>query len=312
MNIYSLTASIKEKALSLGFDDVGIAKAEYMDEEAFRLEAWLNQNYHGEMSFLAENFDKRVDPTKLVPGTKSVITLAFNYYNPNEQTDPEAPKIAKYAYGKDYHKVIKKKLKALYLYIKTLTGDIHGRFFVDAVPILERDWAKRSGLGWIGKNSLMINPKRGSYFFLATILLDIPLIYDTPLKDYCGTCTKCIDACPTEAIKPEGYVVDGSKCISYLNIELKAEIPSEFEGKMENWVFGCDICQQVCPWNRFSNPHSEPKLLPSEKMMTLTKSEWLSMDQELFTELFAGRAIRRVDFKILKQTIDFLNKEGID
>lgn len=297
---------IKDIATELGFILCGISKAETMTTEAENLERWLTQNYHGEMSYMANHFDKRTDPTLLVPNSKSVISLAYNYYNPQKQTDTDAPKISMYAYGKDYHKVMKKKLNLLFDAIKNRFGDINGRVFVDSAPVLERDWAKRSGIGWIGKNTLLVNPKIGSFFFLGEIILDLELGYDAPISDYCGTCTRCIDACPTEAISSDGYIMDGSKCISYLTIELKDDIPASYSGKMENYMFGCDICQQVCPWNRFSKPHDEPAFLPNEKMLSMTKDDWQHLTQEGFDAIFDGSAVKRTKFEGLKRNITFL------
>ena len=301
-----ITSQIKSKAKELGFMGIAIAKAEHMDEEARRLESWLNQNHHGEMSYLENYFDKRVDPTLLVPGAKSVISLMYNYYTEEKQEDPSAPQLAMYAYGKDYHKVVKKKLIQLHKWMSETFGEIDGRCFVDSAPVLERDWAKRSGLGWVGKHTLLVNPKMGSYFFLCEIICDLELEYDHPIKDHCGTCTRCIEACPTDAISPNGYVMDGSKCISYLTIELKNEIPEEFSDQMENWMFGCDICQQVCPWNKFSKPHSEEKFLPKEGLLEMTKRDWEEITEDMFTKVFEGSAVKRTKFKGLKRNIDFL------
>lgn len=298
---------IKSKAKELGFLLCGIAKAERMDDEAHRLEHWLNQHYHGEMSYMANHFDKRTDPTLLVPGAKSVISLAYNYFHEEKPLDDNAPKISMYAYGKDYHKVVRKKLEKLLAEIKQHFCDVAARVFVDSAPVLERDWAKRSGLGWVGKNTLLINPKKGSYFFLCEIILDLELQYDAPISDYCGTCTRCIDACPTDAISPNGYLLDGSKCISYLTIELKNEIPVEFQKKMENWIFGCDICQQVCPWNRFSAEHDEPEFLPNSELLTMTKEAWQDMTEPVFDKLFEGSAVKRTKFAGLKRNIIFLD-----
>ena len=300
------TRLIKDKAAELGFMGITLAKAEHMDEEASRLEDWLNQGFQGEMSYLENHFDKRVDPTKLVPGSKSVISLMFNYYSEETQEDSEAPKIAMYAYGKDYHKVVKKRLLKLYMWMQDTFGDINGRCFVDSAPVLERDWARRSGLGWVGKNTLLINPKIGSYFFLCEIICDLDLSYDHPIKDHCGTCTRCIEACPTDAISEKGYIMDGSKCISYLTIELKNEIPEAFSGQMENWMFGCDICQQVCPWNRFSVQHSEEKFIPKDQLLQMSKREWEEITEAVFDQLFEGSAVKRAKFNGLKRNIDFL------
>lgn len=304
-----LTALIKNKAYELGFMLCGISKSEYMDQEAFWLEEWLNKGYNGEMGYLNNYFDLRVDPSKLVPDSKSVISLAYNYYNDTEQLNKEAPKISMYAYGRDYHKVVRKKLQTLFDYIRSIAGDIQGRVFVDSAPVLEKSWAKRSGLGWIGKNSLLISPKKGSHFFLGEIILDLELLYDGPMRDYCGTCTRCIDACPTEAISPSGYFIDGSKCISYLTIELKTAIPDEFDNKMEGWAFGCDICQQVCPWNKFSTPHSEPDFYPKPDLIALSKREWKDITEEKFEKTFMGSPVKRTKYEGLKRNIKFLRLE---
>ncbi len=308
MDLSQRSIQIKEKAKELGFLICGISRAEFMDEEASNLDKWLNNNYQGEMSYMANHFDLRVDPTKLVTDSKSVISLAYNYYNPEVQTDAEAPKIAMYAYGKDYHKVVRKKLNTLFDWIKTTFGDVSGRVFVDSAPILERDWAKRSGLGWVGKNTLLIHPKKGSYFFLGEIILDLELYYDTPISDYCGTCTRCIDACPTDAISPNGYFMDGSKCISYLTIELKNAIPDHFSDKMQNWMFGCDICQQVCPWNRFAESHGEEKFLPKPELLSMTKEEWKDISEPVFDKLFEGSAVKRTKYEGLRRNIDFISQ----
>ena len=285
---------------------VGISKSEFLSEEAPRLEDWLNQNYNGTMSYMANHFDKRLDPRKLVPGSKSVISLVYNYYTETKQEDPESPKLAMYAYGKDYHKIIKKKLKVLLDSLRLELGDINGRCFVDSAPVMERQWAAKAGLGWQGKNTLLINTKNGSYFFLAEIICDLALEYDHPIKDHCGTCTKCIDACPTDAISPEGYLLDSSKCISYLTIERKSEMPEELKDKMSNWMFGCDICQEVCPWNKFSIPHEEPKFQAKEELLKRSKKEWEEITEEVFDKLFEGSAVKRTKFKGLKRNIDFL------
>lgn len=312
MNHFDRSAFIKEKAIELGFLLCGIAKAEFLEEESVLLRRWLDLNYHGEMHYMDNHFDKRVNPSQLVPGAKSVISLAYNYYNPTKQTDQDAPKLSMYAYGKDYHKEVRKKLDLLFGIIKSEFGDISGRVFVDSAPIMERDWAKRSGLGWIGKNTLLIHPKKGSYFFLAEIILDLDLAYDHPITDYCGTCTRCIDACPTDAIDEKGYLMDGSKCISYLTIELKEDIPEVFKGKMDNWMFGCDICQQVCPWNKFSVPHTEIAFMPKKELLDLTKEDWQKMDKETFEALFEGSAVKRTKYEGLMRNIRFLNEEGSD
>ncbi|HMP30367.1 MAG TPA: tRNA epoxyqueuosine(34) reductase QueG [Saprospiraceae bacterium] len=301
------TQFIKKTALELGFMNVAIAKAEFMEPEAKMLEVWLNNGHQGSMDYMNNHFDLRVDPTKLVPGAKSVISLMYNYYT-DEQQVAEAPKISMYALGKDYHKVVRKKLKHLFERMKDKIGHIEGRYFVDSAPILERDWAKRSGLGWTGKNTLTINPKLGSYFFLAEIICDLPLDYDLPIKDHCGTCTRCIDACPTEAISPQGYLLDSNKCISYLTIERKDDIPSQFKNKMEGYMYGCDICQQVCPWNRFSTHHKETAFHPNQDLLTMSKSEWMDLSEDTFNTLFEGCAVKRTKFKGLKRNINFLYK----
>ncbi len=306
------TQKIKDWAKEIGFLKVSVAKAQMMDQEARRLEEWLLHGYHGDMSYMENHFDKRVDPTKLVPGAKSVISLAYNYFSDKKPLDPSAPKISMYAYGRDYHKVVKKKLLHLFQRMQEKFGEISGRCFVDSAPVLERDWAKRSGLGWIGKHSLLLSPSIGSYFFLAEIICDLELDYDHPIKDYCGTCTRCIDHCPTGAISPEGYVIDGSKCISYLTIELKRDIPGEFSGKMSGWIFGCDICQQVCPWNRFSTPHQEPQFEPKESLLSLTKKDWENMSEEVFDKLFSGTAVKRTKYAGLKRNIEFLKKGELE
>ncbi len=299
---------LRAEAHRLGFEFVGMAKAEMMEEEARHLEAWLNQKAHGKMAYMANHFDKRVDPTKLVPGAKSVVSLLYNYYTEAKQADPDAPKISKYAYGKDYHFIIKHKLKSLLQFLQNEIGEVQGRCFVDSAPVLERDWAVRSGNGWTGKNTLLIHPHRGSYFFLAELIIDLELDYDGPMKDYCGTCRRCIDACPTDAISPEGYFLDGSKCISYLTIELKEAIPEAFSGKMENWMFGCDICQEVCPWNRFSQPHQEPEFEPHPKLLTMKRKEWEEITEDVFQEIFRKSPVKRTKYAGLKRNIDFLSK----
>ncbi len=300
------TKMIREKALELGFMHLGVARAEPMDEEARRLEAWLNQGHHGKMSYMANHFDKRVDPTKLVDGAKSVISLTYNYFTDTKQTDETAPKISQYAYGQDYHFVIKRKLKDLLAYIREEIGEVNGRCFVDSAPVLERDWARRSGVGWVGKHTLLLHPKVGSYFFLAELIIDLELTTDDPIRDHCGTCTRCIDACPTEAISPQGYVLDGSKCISYLTIELKEAIPLEFKGKMEGWMFGCDICQQVCPWNRFAKPHQEPAFEPHPDLLDMTKTDWTEITEEVFRKVFKKSAVKRTKYAGLKRNIEFV------
>lgn len=297
---------IKQKAHELGFSFVGIAPAGELTEEAKRLEQWLNQGLHGQMSYMANHFDKRIDPRKLVDGAQSVISLMYNYHNPETQEDNTAPKISQYAYGKDYHEVIKKKLKELLDYIQTEIVEVNGRCFVDSAPVMERDWAKYAGLGWIGKNTLLINKQQGSYFFLAELIVDLKLEYDTPIKDYCGTCTRCIDACPTDAISPDGYWLDGSKCISYFTIELKEELPQTMKGKFDNWMFGCDICQQVCPWNRFAKRHQEPDFEPHPDLLSMTKNDWQEITEEVFQKVFQKSAVKRTKYAGLLRNIEFL------
>lgn len=307
MKKHQLVNDIKRESLRLGFDACGISKAERLDNEARLLEAWLNQNMHGEMNYMANHFEKRVDPRKLVEGAKSVISLSYNYFTEVKQADEDAPKIAMYALGKDYHDVIKDKLEQLLIFIKEKAGKVNGRYFVDSAPVLEKAWAARSGIGWMGKNTNILSKRRGSYFFLAEIILDLELEYDSPVKDYCGTCTKCIDACPTDAIY-EPYKVDGSKCISYFTIELKDEmLPDKIKGKFENWMFGCDICQQVCPINSQSQKHKEPQFEPSIELMNMTKEDWKELNEETFRKLFKGSPVKRTKFKGLKRNIDFLH-----
>ncbi|OAV46072.1 tRNA epoxyqueuosine(34) reductase QueG [Lewinella sp. 4G2] len=307
----SLTnAHIKKLVFDLGFSFIGVAKAERMTEEEARLEEWLNQGKHGTMQWMENHFDKRVDPTKLVPGAKTVISLLYNYFPEDDGPSLEAPKISRYAYGKDYHHVIKGKLKHLVWQIEEALGaPLDGRVFVDSAPVLERDWAKRAGVGWTGKNTLLINPKAGSYYFLAELISDLDVEPDQRIKDYCGTCTACIDACPTEAISPQGYIVDGSKCISYLTIELREAIPEEFKGRMEGWAFGCDICQEVCPWNRFSTPHREPDFLPHPDLPGMSARETREMTEEVFRRVFQKSAVKRTKFSGLRRNIDFLDPE---
>ncbi|RZK54051.1 MAG: tRNA epoxyqueuosine(34) reductase QueG [Pedobacter sp.] len=299
---------IKNEALRLGFMACGISKAEFLEEEAPRLENWLNNNHHGEMSYMANHFDKRLDPRLLVDGAKSVVSLTLNYFTDEKQSDINVPKISKYAYGTDYHTVIKEKLKELLVFINDNIGEVAGRCFVDSAPVMDKVWAQKSGLGWRGKNSNLISKDAGSFFFLAELIIDLDLEYDQPfVADHCGTCTRCIDACPTDAIMAP-YVVDGSKCISYLTIELKNEIPTEFKGKMENWMFGCDICQDVCPWNRFATPHTEPAFTPALELLKLNKTELIEMTDEVFNQVFKGSAVKRTKFAGLKRNIDFLKE----
>lgn len=302
------TAFIKTKAVDLGFSFCGISKAEFLTDESSRLEAWLKKGYQGKMGYLENHFDKRLDPTLLVPGAKSVISLVYNYFPVQDLSKQSELKIAKYAYGEDYHFVIRDKLKTFLQLIQEEVGEVHGRAFVDSAPVMERAWAKRSGLGWVGKNSLLLNRSMGSFFFLAELIIDLDLTYDSPVKDYCGTCTACMDACPTDAIT-EPYVVDGSKCISYFTIELKEEIPADVKGKFENWIFGCDICQDVCPWNSFSKPHEEPRFNSSSDFSGLTPTEWKEMTHEVFEKVFKDSAVKRAKFEGLKRNIRFASEK---
>ncbi len=304
MNTSQNTASIKQIAKDLGFSFCGISKAEFLEGEAFKLEEWLKRGYQGKMNYLENHFDKRLDPTKLVSGAKSVVSLIYNYYPEKIHQSDDQPKIAKYAYGQDYHFVIKDKLKAFMSLIQEEIGEVDGRVFVDSAPVHERAWAAKSGLGWIGKNSLLLNREMGSFFFLAELIIDLELEHDGAIKDYCGTCTACQDACPTDAI-PKPYVVDGSRCISYLTIELKEEIPIEFKNKMEGWSFGCDICQDVCPWNRFSKPHLEPKFRP-QGWEEFSNQDWQEMTKEVFQKVFKKSAVKRTKFEGLKRNLSFI------
>ena len=298
------TQLIKAESKRLGFLSCGISKAGFLEEEAPRLENWLNQNMNGQMSYMENHFDKRLDPTKLVDGAKSVISLLLNYF-PSELQNPEAFKISKYAYGQDYHHVIKEKLKELLFFIQTEIGEVSGRAFVDSAPVLDKAWAAKSGLGWIGKNSNLITQKTGSFYFIAELIVDLDLAYDTATTDHCGSCTACIDACPTEAIVAP-YVVDGSKCISYFTIELKDNLPQEMKGKFDDWMFGCDVCQDVCPWNRFSKPHSEPLLKASPEILKFSKSDWDEITHDTFQQVFKNSALKRSKFEGIKKNIEFI------
>ena len=299
------TKLIKEEALQLGFMSCGISRAEFLEEEAPRLEQWLNENRNGEMSYMENHFDKRLNPSLLIPGAKSVVSLLLNYY-PNEFQREDSYKVSKYAYGRDYHFVIKDKLKSLLHFINEEIGEVHGRAFVDSAPVLDKAWAAKSGLGWMGKNSNLLSKKVGSFFFIAELIIDLELEYDTPVTDHCGSCTACIDACPTDAIY-EPYKVDGSKCISYYTIELKDSIPESEKGKFEDWMFGCDICQDVCPWNRFSKPHSEPLFDPHPDLLQMTKQDWEEITRETFSEIFRKSAVKRTKYQGLKRNINFLD-----
>jgi epoxyqueuosine reductase len=299
---------IKSKAAELGFFHCGFSKADFLEEEAPRLESWLKHNFQGKMSYMENHFDKRLDPRLLVDGANTVISLLLNYFPSETQKDADAPKISKYAYGEDYHFVIKDKLHELIQFMHDEIGEVNGRAFVDSAPVMDKVWAKKSGLGWIGKNTNLIHPKEGSFFFIAELITDLQIEPDGPIKDYCGSCTRCIDACPTEAIV-QPYLVDGSKCISYLTIELKDEIlPKEFAGKMENWMFGCDVCQDVCPWNRFAKATTEERFQPALSLLDLTKSDWGNLEKETFQNLFKNSAVKRTKFSGLKRNIQFLKQ----
>jgi len=306
MNIEQGSRQIKHLAAQEGFDFCGIAKADFLEEEAPRLEQWLKSGQHGTMSYMERYFDLRLDPRKLVPGAKSVITLLYNHF-PNEDLPQENNyHIAKYAYGEDYHHVIKSKLRNFHAAIVREIGDVQGRGFVDSAPIMERAWAQKAGLGWIGKNSLLLNRSMGSFFFIAELIVDLELQADPPSGDFCGTCTRCVDACPTEAITP--YQVDASKCVSYFTIELKDSIPQEFGGQFKDWMFGCDICQDVCPWNRFAKPNNEPAFQPNPQLFNFTKSDWEQLSEDQFRSVFKKSAVKRTKFKGLKRNIDFIKK----
>lgn len=297
---------IKQWSKELGFDFVGISKAEFLEEEAPRLEKWLKSEMHGQMQYMENYFDKRLDTSLLVPGSKSVVSFLYNYY-PEQEQRKDAPQIAKYAYGKDYHHVIKDKLKTLMFKIQEEIGEVNGRAFVDSGPVLERPIAAKSGLGWIGKNSLLLNKSQGSFFFLAELIIDLELEVDGPVTDHCGTCTACIDACPTDAIV-EPYVIDGSKCISYFTIELKDNIPNNFKNQFDNWMFGCDICQDVCPWNRFSQPHKEEQFKPHPDLLNYSTQEWQEITRDVFNEIFRKSAVKRAKFEGLKRNLKFLSE----
>lgn len=299
---------IKKLAKEYGFSFCGISEAQFLENEAKALEKWLKNGYHGKMQYMENYFDKRLNPQLLVPGAKSVISLMYNYFTDKKQTEYDVPLISKYAFGKDYHLVIKEKLNQLFEKIKNEIGNTEGRVFTDSAPVMERAWAARSGLGWIGKNTLLINKSSGSFYFLAEIICDLNLEPDLPMKDHCGTCTACIDSCPTNAILPE-KVIDSNRCISYLTIEYKDELPIDLRGKFENRVFGCDICQDVCPWNSFSKPHSESQFNASDYFLNLTKNDWLEMNEDIFNKIFKNSAVKRTKFKGLKRNIEFLKKD---
>jgi epoxyqueuosine reductase len=298
------TELIKNEAKRLGFISCGVSRAEFLEDEAPRLEKWLKNNMHGEMKYMENYFEKRLDPSKLVDDAKSVISLSYNYY-PKDLQNKEAPKVSKYAYGIDYHYVIKEKLIFFLSFIKDKIGDVNGRAFVDSAPILEKAWASKSGIGWVGKNSNLITKQVGSFYFLAELIIDLELDYDGIESDHCGECTACIDSCPTQAIV-EPYVVDGSKCISYFTIELKENIPNEFKEKFEDWVFGCDICQDVCPWNKFSKPHKEPLFQSTPELMKMSREEWNEITEETFNKIFKNSAVKRTGYKGLTRNLNFI------
>jgi epoxyqueuosine reductase len=298
------TQRIKAEALRLGFMSCGVSKAGFLEEEAPRLERWLNQNRHGQMQYMENHFDKRLNPQLLVEGAQSVISLLLNYY-PEQSQVQDTFKISKYAYGQDYHTVIKEKLQQLLEFIQENIGEVHGRAFVDSAPVLDKAWAAKSGLGWMGKNANLITKSVGSFYFIAELIVDLPLEYDAPTTDHCGSCTACLDACPTQAIIAP-YVVDGSKCISYYTIELKENIPQEAQGKMDDWIFGCDVCQDVCPWNRFSKPHHEKAFEPHPDLLQFSKKEWQEITLETFQKVFKNSAVKRTKYEGLVRNINFV------
>jgi epoxyqueuosine reductase len=298
-----LTSEIlKHRAKAIGFSYCGVARAGFLEEEAPRLEQWLRNGQHGTMGYMERHFDKRLDPTLLVPGTKSVVSLLYNYFVPKPRQHEEGLKISTYAYGDDYHTVIREKLRALLGDLRAEFGDIQGRVFVDSAPLMEKAWAAKAGLGWVGKNANLITRRQGSFFFLAEMLLDVALEPDAPVGDYCGTCTACIDACPTGAI-PAPYTVDGSRCISYFTIELREAIPEAFRDKLDDWIFGCDVCQDVCPWNRFSRPHAEARFAPNEGLLNTKRSEWLDMTEAVFEALTKTSAVSRPGLEHMKENV---------
>jgi epoxyqueuosine reductase len=301
------TRKIKQKALELGFSAVGISKADFLEKESKQLKEWLDNGFHGEMKYMENHFEKRVDPGKLVQGAKSVISVLYNYF-PNEHQRKDTYQISKYAYGTDYHYVVKEKLLKLLEYINTEIGEVRGRAFVDSAPVMDKVWAAKSGLGWIGKNANLITRQYGSFVFIGELIIDLTLDYSgLPQKDFCGNCTKCVDACPTGALKP--YQLDARKCISYLTIEKKGEIPSEFEGKWNDWIFGCDICQDVCPWNNNARPHSEFQFKITEELKNFKKDDWENLDQSTFKKMFKNSPVERTKFKGLKRNINFLSEK---
>ena len=300
---------IKREAKALGFLSCSISKAGFLADEAPKLEQWLNQNRHGKMHYMENHFDKRLDPTLLVPGAKSVVSLLLNYHTEEKQKDPQAPKVSSYAFGQDYHTVIKDKLKILLCRLKESIGEIEGRVFVDSAPVMDKAWAAKAGLGWVGKNTNLISKQVGSFFFIAEMIIDVELAYDLPVADHCGSCTACIDACPTDALTAP-YQIDGSKCISYATIELKDAIPNSFKDKMEGWTFWCDICQTVCPWNRFATQHKEPAFQPKEELLALTAKDWQELTEETFQKVFQKSAVKRAKYAGLKRNILFLDLKG--
>ena len=298
---------IKNKSIELGFISCGISKSGFLENEIGRFESWLKNNYHGKMSYMERNFDKRMDTRKLVDGSKSVISLLFNYY-PSKEINNNSFKISKYAYGKDYHFIIKDKLKTLLSSMRNEIGEIDGRVFVDSAPIMEKAWAKKSGLGWIGKNTNLISKKTGSFFFIAEIIVDLELEYDGEVTDHCGSCTACLDACPTDALY-EPYKIDASKCISYFTIELKDQFSNDLNKDFNDWIFGCDICQDVCPWNKFSIPNKEPLLNPKNEINQYSKKDWLELTDEVFKVVFKETPLERTKFKGLKRNIQYANDQ---
>lgn len=300
------TQLVINKALEEGFSYVGISRAEKLNEEENRLQNWLLRGFNAEMAYMSNHFDKRLDPIKLVPGTVSVVSLMYNYHTDRE-LNPDSYKISSYAYGRDYHKVIRKKLKNIFRELKQEIPGLEGRYFVDSAPVLERAWAVKAGLGWIGKNTMLIHPRAGSYFFLAEMMLNIELEYEQKMvSDHCGKCRRCIEACPTQAILPEGYELDAGKCISYLTIEKKGDLPGEFSDKMNGYIFGCDICQRVCPWNRSSTPHHEPEFNPRDELLKMTPNDWDKLSEESYNTLFEGSAVKRTGYSGLKRNIRFI------
>ena len=298
---------IKAKAKKFGFQNCGISKADFLEEDAEPLENWLKTGFQGKMQYMENHFDKRLDPRLLVPGSKSVISLSYNYFPEAKIPEKDNYRISKYAYGHDYHEIIKEIMVEMVAELKSEIGDFHCRVFTDSAPVLERSWARKSGIGWVGKNANLITKQSGSFYFLAEIICDLELSEDHITTDHCGTCTKCIDACPTDAIVSD-RIIDGSKCISYATIELKEEIPDSFKGRMQDWMFGCDICQDVCPWNRFSLAHNQNRFKPNESLMNFTKKDWNELDQDLFSQIFRKSPVKRTKFSGLKRNIEFLGK----